>query len=138
MSENTSMSLLDTQATPVAHTFQPISTINGIAAYRDDDQAQTVGLRPTVTASLRQGSLGNVQTRAQRVKRRVVLKVMVPFQPPAVDGITPAVDTCEVEMRISLPLDAPVLSVNDCIKYARTAVDTAPIYNMVRDGEFPY
>lgn len=137
MSQNTSLTLADAQGTPVIHTFPPIGTQNGIASYRDNDSSVTIGLRPVITASLRQGQLGQAN-RAKRVKRRVILKIAVPFQPATVDGVTPAVDTCECEIRLSLPVDAPAISIDDVVKYAGSLVYESPIAEMITEGEFPY
>ncbi len=135
MSQNTAIVLDDSSA--VSHTFTPISDINGVNTWRDGS-ATNLALAPYITGSLRQGSFGSNPLRTQRVKRRVIMKFVIPFQPSAVDGNTPAIDTLEAEVRYNIPLDALEDTISDLEAYVLSGLTMSPLNEMVFLGESPY
>lgn len=146
MSQNASFTIPDSQATPVNYTFTPISTQNGIALYRADRGHSNVaagtnnfiGVRPTISGSVRQGENGDISTRRGRVKRKVTFKIVVP---DAWSGFgaddTPFLDTLETVVTMSIPVDAQTRAIEDMKNMVTDLVSTVPLDGMIL-GEFPY
>jgi len=71
----------------------------GLLAKWQGDTGVIVSLRPQMTLSMREGSSGS--------KRRVIEKILVPYQPDAIDGVTQNIETVEIILTANIPENAP-------------------------------
>lgn len=146
MAQNATFNLADSQSTPVNYVFAPQRVENGVQFYVADrahasfisTMASFAVAKPTISVSLREGYMGNVITRKDRVKRKVTYKLTIPdaFAAITTNG-DPTIDSVEATVTIALPLDAQGRAVTDMVKMIGNMINATPLREVV-DGNFPY
>ena len=133
MSELSPIFLDDAAATPVNHEFVPSQPVGGVVTYRDT-LGISVALKPRISLSMRPGEL----SKGKRIKRKVTVKINVPYQPISVDGITPAVDSIESVITLNVPLDASEADIVDIVKFQQDAFSETQLTDAIVSGNMPY
>lgn len=117
------------------HTFTPVVK-DGLLVTFASDQGSSVATKPKISLSMRQGRLRKRNT--ERVKRKVTLKVSVPYQPKVVDGVTPPLDNVEVIVSFNVPVDAESSDIRDAVLFTTSSIGNDVISDVIDNGQFPY
>lgn len=134
--QQATITLNDGAATPVAHSFTPV-TVNadGVAKYSDKASGIVIGY-PIVTLQPKES---NKQNRSSRVVGKVALPVMEQVAGSAATGLTPAPTvayTMYFNFDFSLPDRSTLQNRKDVLAYAKNLLANAVITALVQDGEF--
>lgn len=138
MSAIAAINLLDGQATPVSHTFNPVDIDkNGVAKWADRSGGIALGY-PVMTMSVRQPTKGS---RSTKISLKVVTPILEVTSPSTATGIQPAPTKAfdllaTVEM--VLPERSTLAQRNDILAYAKNAIANAILTNAVQNGETIY
>lgn len=136
MAQNAPITLTDAQTTPVVHTLNPTTKDGLVAKWRDSDSGVVVGLRPSASISLRPGKLG--VSGKPGTKRKVSVKITVPYQPATVGQFVPPIEVAEAFLTFMVAEDAPLQVVKDLEQYSQNIGWNAQISDVIIDGAFPY
>lgn len=112
--------------------YTPISNNQSgkLVVLENSDDAIAKSLRDKVSFSLRDGS--------STVRRKVVTKLAVPYQPAAVDGVLPPIAIAERIITDLIPESATSVELTQLELLAAQA-NTDPMYvDLVNNGRFPY
>lgn len=124
----------------VSQNFLPQSINGGIAMWRADSTYNADFVkRAVITASLRPGSASSPNNYNTRVKRKVVVKVKVPYATgfSSVAGNT-IFDSIECDVTFTTPIDAPLGNIKDCYSFVYEALNTTQIASMAKLGDMVY
>jgi hypothetical protein len=142
MSQFAAINVDDTNSSPVNFDFRPVSLVNGIATWCGDSTAfLEVVDRPQVTLSMRPGKMGSPNNYGLRTKRKVVMKISIPFQTSTtvVDTGNPVYDTVDLELTVAAPVDCPAQAITDALGFlVQISDDSAQYRDAIIDGEFVY
>jgi len=132
----------DGVATPVAHTFAPVTATdrNGVAQWADRSGGIAVGF-PVLTFSSRLPSKAAGPNRAYKVTAKVVLPVLDITSPSTGTGVQPApsvgyslIGTCE----FSLPERSTLAQRKDLLAFVKNYLANAVVTAGVQDFETVY
>jgi len=118
-----------TDAESVVHTFGRKSNNDFLARWTSDIGASNQ-LKPEISAGLREGSSSTA--------RKTTVKVKVPYQNAAVDGVTPAIQYAEAIVTFITPLSAPEQTNENLVFLVRGSTFETAILDMVNTGTFVY
>jgi hypothetical protein len=132
------LALLDGQATPVSHSFDPVTIDRaGVAYFADRSGGISLGY-PVITQLTRQPVKGS---RAVKVTGKVVTPVLEVTSPSTATGIQPA-PTKAYDLMFSfdfvLPERATLAQKKDILAFAKNFLATTVITNAVQNGEAIY
>ncbi|DAD51489.1 TPA_asm: coat protein [ssRNA phage Esthiorhiza.2_14] len=121
------IALLDGQATPVSHNFNPVTIDSaGVAKWADRSGGISIGF-PTLTYSLRNPTKGST---SYKLAAKVVLPVLEQTSPSTATGIQPA-PTVAYSLLANIDLVLPERSVlldrNNLLAYARNFLANATV-----------
>lgn len=98
--------------------FNPVSNKNGVATWMFRPLSANADTFVKLTSNVRSGALYNPSSGKQRVKRRVSVRLAVPYVTGfSFDDGTPKVDTIDIDVDISIPLDAPSMMGEDATSF---------------------
>lgn len=131
------LSLLDGQATPVAHTFSPVTIKDGIAWWADRSTGISVGF-PTVTFSSKQPQKTANGSKNYKVTLKVTLPVLEQTSPSTGTGIQPAPTKgydLIANLEFVLPERSTLAQRKDILAYAKNLMSNALVTAGVQDFE---
>lgn len=136
MANQANIVINDGAATPVAHTFSPISVnADGVAKYSDKVGGIAIGY-PVVTLQAKEPTK---QNRSYRVIGKVALPVLEQVAGSTNTGFTPApvvAYTMFYNFDFSLPDRSSIQNRKDILAYAKNLIGHALLSTLVVDGEF--
>lgn len=124
-----------TDESGVQQTFTPVVK-DGLLVTFASDIGKTIATKARLSLSMRPGRLRKKDS--ERVKRKVTLKVSVPYQPKLVDGVTPPVDNVEVVVSFNAPVDAEINEIRNALSFARGSILDSQVEDALENGHFPY
>lgn len=138
MSAIAALTIADGQATPVNHTFNPVTIdANGVAKWADRSGGIALGY-PTVTMSVRQPTKGS---RATKVSLKVWTPILEVTSPSTMTGIQPA-PTKAYDLLATIDLVLPERSTlaqrNDILAYVKNLMANSVVTAAVQNGETIY
>lgn len=137
MSAIAAIVLPDAAATPVNHTFSPVTIVNEVAKWADRSGGISVGF-PVITHSLRQP---NKTSRSYKAQIKLVLPVLEITSPSTGTGIQPA-PTKGYDLVANLEFVMPERSTlqqrKDLLKFVQGLLSSVPIVATIEQYESVY
>lgn len=129
--------LLDGQATPVSHNFDPVNIVSDVAKWADRSGGISLGF-PVVTNSLRQPTKGS---RAYKMTIKVVVPVLEVTSPSTSTGIQPAPTKAYdlmANVDFVLPERSTLAQRSDLLAFVKNMLANAVVTNGVKNFESVY
>lgn len=133
----TALTINDGQATPVAHTFSPLTLIGTEASYVDRSGGITLGYPKVVLNSMPPTKT----SRLQKVRCKVVLPVMEVVNSSTYNGITPAPTKAydlTFDCMFFLPERSTLADRKNIFAYAKNTLANAMLTSLVENQETVY
>lgn len=123
------ITLNNADVTPVAITFEPISNVNKVVLFQEDDVAKAVGLRATASTNTRVGTAS--------VARKVSHKLRNPYEITNADG-SKTIKYSEVRIVEVFDIDAPTDNIADLRSFASDYMANAIVTDTAVNGRHPW